>query len=439
MNPALSRSVRVAGAQDRRSLLTSCRDRLQLSPLSLKRGVGGKGSRLTTSSRLRSSRSQDDVARVKGVAEPKPQRLWPNNASPPTWNILIPQSFFANEHILPTDHIEHPQLTPLSRGRGAGGEGNRVTPTSRLRPSQHQNHLSTAKERATPEPQTTWPRSASPRTRILFVAQILLIFLTLRTSLATAQDNAYDGTEYYEPPVVRNAANDVLDSPEFRTLPRLNLGPDGKLKDPLKKKEEAEPEQRSVRVPSSQPSLFSSLFGGVVSLGVFIVLVLVLGGIIALIVLGLRHWERREKESAEPETDATSDDDPETLITPGTKSADAWLAAARRAATEGRYDEAIALLLIGSMGHAERAGFIKPRRGLTYRDYLRAVPSTSAWHATLDRLIRAYAPIGFGRREATAESFQQLVEPYEASLAAEPAPSSNDPAVDTHLLSLSSP
>jgi len=137
-------------------------------------------------------------------------------------------------------------------------------------------------------------------------------------------------------------------------------------------------------------------------------------------VLGLKRWERAEKGAAKPDGDAAADDEPEATFSPGDRPADAWLAAARAAAAAGRFDDALSLLLLGAMGHAERAGLIRPRRGLTYRDYLRAVPDSSAWHGTLDRLIRAYAPVGFGRREATADVFEAAVGPYEAALVAEP-------------------
>lgn len=231
--------------------------------------------------------------------------------------------------------------------------------------------------------------------------------------------------EYYEPTVVKDAARDVLDSPEFRNLPRLDLGPEGKKAEPLKSKEEEKKEQRVQVRSSGGGGLLSDLFGGVVSLSVVLILAVVIGAIVALVVLGLRHWERTEKDGDKPNGDATSEDEPEPLVTPGERPADAWLAAARASASAGRFDEALCDLLLGAMSHAERAGLIRPRRGLTYRDYLRAVPESSAWHGTLDRLIRSYAPVGFGRRPGTAAAFEAVVTPYEAALFAEPPPSSS--------------
>jgi len=245
---------------------------------------------------------------------------------------------------------------------------------------------------------------------------------------AVAQDASYDAegyedggeVEYYEKGVVTDAANGVLSRPEFRNLPRLDLGPNGKKSEPLKSREELRKEQEVVVRSPSGSSFLSSLFGGAVSMAVVLVLAAVIGMIVALIVLGLKRWEGAEKGAEKPEGDAAADDEPESLVSPGDRPADAWLAAARAAAAAGRFDEALSLLLLGAMGHAERAGLIRPRRGLTYRDYLRAVPTSSAWHGTLDRLIRAYAPVGFGRREATADTFEAAVGPYEAALVAEP-------------------
>ncbi|MBA3313782.1 MAG: hypothetical protein H0T47_10900 [Planctomycetaceae bacterium] len=255
----------------------------------------------------------------------------------------------------------------------------------------------------------------------------LLAAVSLQRGIA--QDAVYEepgdegsDTEYHEPPIVRDAASEVLSGPEFRNLPRLNLGPDGTQAEALKPKKDEKPEEVQVRTPSAGSELLSGLFGGAISLMVVGVLAVVLGAIVALIVLGIKRWERSEKAEARSDADAATNDDAEPMISPGERPADAWLAAAREAAAAGRFDEALALLLLGAMSHAERAGLIRPRRGLTYRDYLRAVPRDSAWHPTLSGLVQAYAPIGFGRREATSAAFEASVGPYERALAMEPTP-----------------
>ncbi|MGC1275637.1 MAG: DUF4129 domain-containing protein [Planctomycetaceae bacterium] len=263
---------------------------------------------------------------------------------------------------------------------------------------------------------------------------VLVVFCVVAATSAYSQASfRHVETDYSEPPIVKDAAGDVLARPEFRNLPQLDLGPDGRSGDSLKAQdEEKEKAARQVRSRSGSSGplaeFVASLFGGAISLVVVVVLVAVLGGIVALIVVGLRRWERTERRGATAGDDAATDDEPESLLTPGDKPADAWLAAARQSAAAGCFDEALALLLLGAMGHTERAGLIRPRRGLTYRDYLRAIPESSAWYSTLDRLIRAYAPVGFGRRLATADAFDAVLRPYEAALAAEPTPGIRAPS-----------
>lgn len=258
----------------------------------------------------------------------------------------------------------------------------------------------------------------SPSTALLLAAAVIAPI-----AVQAQSDGANGEVEYYEPPVVKDAAGDVLSRPEFRNLPRLDLGPGGKTKELTPKSQEPDDEVRQVQRPRATgplAELIASLFGGAVSMAVVLVMVVILGGIVALIALGLRRWERTTTQAARQSDGGTDDEETTPALMPGDRPADAWLTAARAAASAGRFDEALACLLLGAMGHTERAGWIRPRRGLTYRDYLRALPESSAWSVALDRLIRAYAPVGFGRRAATSEAFEAAVIPYETALAAEP-------------------
>jgi len=261
------------------------------------------------------------------------------------------------------------------------------------------------------------------RAALLLSALIVLVGAESPAQDAAFEESEIGDAEFYEPPIVRDAASEVLNSPEFRSLPRLNLGDDGAKAEPLKpKKDEPKPDEVQVNAPSAGSEFIAGLFGSAITLVVGVVIAAVLAAIIALIVLGIRRWEREERREAFSDSDAATDEDVELALTPGEKPADAWLAAAREAAAAGRFDEALALLLLGAMSHAERAGLIRPRRGLTYRDYLRAIPRDSAWHPTLAGLVNAYAPVGFGRREATSAAFAAAIAPYERALAVEPTP-----------------
>ena len=228
--------------------------------------------------------------------------------------------------------------------------------------------------------------------------------------------------DYSDPVLVKQVADNVLDSPEFRGLPQLDLDGGAQAR-------QSEPDKPLLRLESSSSDSGSpigggfadflrSLFGSAASILIALLIVSVAGGIVAAIFYIARSWKIHEPPGTGGD-DAT-DDEPAPLVAPGDKSPDAWLAAARGAAAAGRFEEAISLLLLGAMGHAERAGLIRPRRGLTLRDYLRVVPASSAWHPALDRLIRTYAPIGFGRRSADARLFHDVAASYETALAAEP-------------------
>jgi hypothetical protein len=266
--------------------------------------------------------------------------------------------------------------------------------------------------------------SSAVHTIAYFLSVMLLVWsVDLPAQEGSDGDSVLDNAEFFEPPVVRDAASEVLSSPEFRSLPRLDLGEDGAAAEPLKpKKDEPQADEVQINTPSAGSEFLAGLFGSAITLVVVIVVTAILAAIVALIVLGIRRWEREERRESLADSDAATDEELEPSVTPGEKPADAWLAAAREAAAAGRFDEALALLLLGAMSHAERAGLIRPRRGLTYRDYLRAIPRGSAWHPTLAGLVNAYAPVGFGRRVATSAAFDAAIAPYERALSVEPTP-----------------
>lgn len=98
---------------------------------------------------------------------------------------------------------------------------------------------------------------------------------------------------------------------------------------------------------------------------------------------------------------------------PGQLAADVYVKRARQLASKGMYREAIVQLLLGAMSSIERAGLLRFRRGLTLRDYLRAVRATPNPHSSLRSMIRIYEPLGFGRRDATRKHFELTLAGYE--------------------------
>ena len=110
------------------------------------------------------------------------------------------------------------------------------------------------------------------------------------------------------------------------------------------------------------------------------------------------------------------DEDPANLsIPPGELAASTYEGRAIQMARDGNFRSAIRELLIGSMSWIERAGLIRYRKGLTNRDYVRAVwrqlERREAYIETAITFERVY----FGRREATAEMFRDCLSSFQSS------------------------
>ena len=91
---------------------------------------------------------------------------------------------------------------------------------------------------------------------------------------------------------------------------------------------------------------------------------------------------------------------------------DRLLGLAREHAAAGRFAEAVGTLLTGLTGRVEAAGLIRPRRGLTAREYLRAARPDPRLHPALDAVVRVYEPLGYGRRPGRAEHFARAEAAY---------------------------
>ena len=108
-------------------------------------------------------------------------------------------------------------------------------------------------------------------------------------------------------------------------------------------------------------------------------------------------------------------------VPPGELAASTYEGRALQMSRDGNYRGAIRELLIGSMSWIERAGLIRYRKGLTNRDYVRAVwkqePRRDAYIATAMAFERIY----FGRREATAEMFRDCLTSFQSSFREEEA------------------
>ncbi|HLJ12281.1 MAG TPA: DUF4129 domain-containing protein, partial [Planctomycetaceae bacterium] len=103
----------------------------------------------------------------------------------------------------------------------------------------------------------------------------------------------------------------------------------------------------------------------------------------------------------------------ESDIPPGDLPADEYLRRAIELAGKGMFREAIGQLILGAMSRTERSGLVRFRRGLTHRDYLRALRQRPQQHQAFRSIVGIYEPICFGRRPADVDHYQASLEGYE--------------------------
>jgi len=156
--------------------------------------------------------------------------------------------------------------------------------------------------------------------------------------------------------------------------------------------------------------VFGLLFHGLAYLILFAVCVL----IIVLVIKAIFSQESSPSALTSPAInfDVSVDED----HSPGELPADVYLQKARELAGQRRYREAIAYLLLGGMSAIERAQLIRHRRGLTLRDYLRTLRGKSPQYAGFQTMIGLYEPVGFGRRVASHQTFEEALQGYEHTI-----------------------
>lgn len=181
--------------------------------------------------------------------------------------------------------------------------------------------------------------------------------------------------------------------------------------------------------PSSSPDMSSSagamgsFFSGVAQVIGWMIVAVVVCVMVYLIVQGIMSlvaWYRdRDKEiPATANTSAVGDDPIQPEHSPGDLPPDVYIAKAQEYAAAGRFREAIAQLLLGGMSNLERSGLVKFRKGLTHRDYVRAIRSQPQYFQSMKAMVRLYEPLGFGRRTPSNDQFQQALSAYQAGFRA---------------------
>jgi hypothetical protein len=241
----------------------------------------------------------------------------------------------------------------------------------------------------------------------------LLVLLALATPPANGEPQMVD------PPRFQQTVDQLLADPEFRHLLRFREAerPD---EEPPSEQRGSQPVPATPRpspagggpptASSPQVPSFEGIATGLKWLG-FAALAAVLGWIVVLVVR-LRRGSAGKDVPAPPATDIEAGAPP-----PGEQPPDEYLRQASAQARAGRHREAIRFLLLGAMSAIERRGLIRPRKGLTNGDYLRAVGREPPLRGPLEGIVRAFDEIHFGRRPATAERFEECLRSYRAGFA----------------------
>ena len=102
-------------------------------------------------------------------------------------------------------------------------------------------------------------------------------------------------------------------------------------------------------------------------------------------------------------------------VPPGELAASTYESRAIKLAADENYGSAIRELLLGSMSWVERAGMIRFRRGLTNRDYIRAVWRQEERRFAFGRTALQFERVYFGRRDATREMYDTCLQAFQGA------------------------
>lgn len=170
----------------------------------------------------------------------------------------------------------------------------------------------------------------------------------------------------------------------------------------------------SAQGPAPTANGFDGLSFGLGNMLLYVGLATLIGISIWIIASVIRSRDRkRERDSAglfdvdEWVTDLS--------VPPGELAVSTYESRAIQMAADGNFRGAIRELLIGGMSWIERAGLIRFRKGLTNRDYLRAIWREQDRRLAYDRTARQFERVFFGRRAATPEMFEECLQSFQRS------------------------
>ena len=203
----------------------------------------------------------------------------------------------------------------------------------------------------------------------------------------------------------------ILSAPEYqRFLPEDSAKQGGSvlakwledlLDSLLKESESSSIEVPVLQVPLLTATLYAFALGAV--------------GVVAFFII--RGLLKRQGSEDVGSADRGGDNFLELTGPPGELAADVYVDRAAEAAARGDYKQAVRQLLLGAMSWTERRGLIRYRKGLTNRDYVRALWRHEERRRALAGIIHIFDLVYFGRRPATEGSYRDCLKHYEEGFA----------------------
>ncbi|MFK7776791.1 MAG: hypothetical protein QM501_01555 [Gimesia sp.] len=254
--------------------------------------------------------------------------------------------------------------------------------------------------------------------RMTILTLVLTACLFLITTPAFSQSTQKEpfGISSPDRTMIERDTKEILKRPEFRHLTQerqTSTDSPFDLEELLKQENSTEPNNSD---PNSALAAFAAFLGSAITALSFIGIACACGLIVFLLYRSLIGFKFSDKIKDKSTTDDLQGElTMEKIVSPAESEASIYLQHANTLAQTGDYHNAIIQLLFGSMSFIERSGWIRFRKGLTYRDYLRATRPHGLPCDSLRQMIRTYEPLGFGRRKATKEHFESTLNHYEAA------------------------
>lgn len=173
---------------------------------------------------------------------------------------------------------------------------------------------------------------------------------------------------------------------------------------------------RSVSSAGSSGGLDISLSGVMTALAILAIMIVLV--LIATMIMKRMDTKKRQSGLLADSAEMFSD----VLTPPGELAASTYETRAIQLAAKGDYRAAIRELLLGGMSWIERAGLIRYRKGLTNRDYVRAVWRRLEKRDAYITTATQFELVFFGRRVPTEAMFEMCLNSFRGAFREEETP-----------------